>query len=213
MKFRCPCCKMQIVPSDENFDQGAQTSSASVEENDQFISIAIGAMDTNGPSPHEVPADLPEIVVDNTIETESLQDATVSEISVANNGILPASLQLLILSWIQPMENKANTKLFGSAKAVKNEQTRHKEAGWIIHPCSAFRLYWNMFMMLLLVMNMYALPVVITFFTDALPLSWTVFNILSDIFFLTDLLLNFRTGIMVNDMSYRFILEPRKIAM
>jgi hypothetical protein len=38
------------------------------------------------------------------------------------------------------MDNKANTKLFGSAKAVKHEQTRHKEAGWIIHPCSAFRL-------------------------------------------------------------------------
>jgi hypothetical protein len=81
MKFRCPCCKIQIVPSDENFDQGAQTSSASVEENDQFISIAIGAMDTNGPSPYEVAADLPEIVVDNTGETGSLQDATLSEIS------------------------------------------------------------------------------------------------------------------------------------
>ena len=37
------------------------------------------------------------------------------------------------------MDNKANTKLFGSAKAVKHEQSRHKEAGWIIHPCSAFR--------------------------------------------------------------------------
>jgi hypothetical protein len=68
-------------------------------------------------------------------------------------------------------------------------------------------------MMLLLIMNMYALPVVITFFTDELPFSWTVFNILSDVFFLTDLILNFRTGIMVNDMSYRFILEPRKIAI
>ena len=66
-------------------------------------------------------------------------------------------------------------------------------------------------MLLLLIMNMYALPVVITFFTDALPLSWIVFNILSDVFFLTDLVLNFRTGIMVNDMSYRFILQPRKI--
>jgi hypothetical protein len=42
------------------------------------------------------------------------------------------------------MENKANTKLFGSAKAVKNEQTRHKEAGWIIHPCSAFRCVENL---------------------------------------------------------------------
>lgn len=68
-------------------------------------------------------------------------------------------------------------------------------------------------MMLLLIMNMFALPVVITFFNHDLPLSWNVFNILSDVFFLTDLILNFRTGIMVNDMSYRFILEPRKIAI
>jgi hypothetical protein len=68
-------------------------------------------------------------------------------------------------------------------------------------------------MLLLLIMNMYALPVVITFFTDNLPTSWIVFNVLSDVFFLTDLILNFRTGIMVNDMSYRFILEPRRIAV
>ena len=70
-----------------------------------------------------------------------------------------------------------------------------------------------MLIFLLLIINMYALPVVITFYTNAIPLSWTVINIMSDVFFLTDLLLNFRTGIMVNDMSYRFILEPRKIAI
>lgn len=56
-----------------------------------------------------------------------------------DSGSFPASFQMLILSWIQPMDSKANTKLFGSAKAVKHEQTRHKQAGWIIHPCSMFR--------------------------------------------------------------------------
>ena len=68
-------------------------------------------------------------------------------------------------------------------------------------------------MFFLLIINMYALPVVITFYTDTIPLSWSVLNIMSDVLFLTDLLLNFRTGIMVNDMSYKFILEPRKIAV
>ena len=70
-----------------------------------------------------------------------------------------------------------------------------------------------MLMFFLLIINMYALPVVITFYTDTIPLSWSVLNIMSDVLFLTDLLLNFRTGIMVNDMSYKFILEPRKIAV
>lgn len=68
-------------------------------------------------------------------------------------------------------------------------------------------------MMLLLAVNMYALPVAITFFTGTLPLPWIVLNVLSDVFFLTDLIINFRTGIMVTDMSYKFILEPRRIAV
>lgn len=68
-------------------------------------------------------------------------------------------------------------------------------------------------MFILLIMNMYALPVVITFFNEELPIPWISFNILSDVFFLTDLVLNFRTGIMVNDSSYRFVLEPKKIVV
>lgn len=68
-------------------------------------------------------------------------------------------------------------------------------------------------MLTLLIMNMFALPVVITFFTDDMPLSWTVLNIISDVFFLADLVLNFRTGVIVNDVNHKIILEPRKIVI
>ncbi|XP_028411787.1 potassium/sodium hyperpolarization-activated cyclic nucleotide-gated channel 2-like [Dendronephthya gigantea] len=206
MRFRCPCCRRQIMPLEESFEQDPETGTAYPENTGQFISIAVGRGNTD-----ETTAEMQEVIIDDG-ERFSVKDETFSEIS-AHTGILPSALQLLILSWLQPMDNKANTKLFGSAKAVKREQTRHKAAGWIIHPCSAFRLYWNMLMMLLLVVNMYALPVAITFFTDALPLSWIILNILSDVFFMTDLIINFRTGIMVTDMSYKFILEPKKIAV
>lgn len=44
-----------------------------------------------------------------------------------------------VKSWLQPMDNKMNVKVFGSRKAMADERIRFKKAGWIIHPTSAFR--------------------------------------------------------------------------
>lgn len=44
-----------------------------------------------------------------------------------------------VKSWLQPMDNKMNVKVFGSRKAMADEVIRFKKAGWIIHPTSAFR--------------------------------------------------------------------------
>ncbi|XP_029437480.1 potassium/sodium hyperpolarization-activated cyclic nucleotide-gated channel 3 [Rhinatrema bivittatum] len=101
--------------------------------------------------------------------------------------------------------------MFGSHKAVEIEQQRVKSAGfWIIHPYSDFRFYWDLIMLLLMVGNLIILPVGITFFKDENTPPWIVFNVLSDTFFLADLVLNFRTGIVVEDNT-EIILDPHTI--
>ncbi|XP_063802685.1 potassium/sodium hyperpolarization-activated cyclic nucleotide-gated channel 3 [Pseudophryne corroboree] len=114
---------------------------------------------------------------------------------------------------LQPGVNKFSLRMFGSHKAVEIEQQRVKSAGfWIIHPYSDFRFYWDLIMLLLMVGNLIILPVGITFFKDENTPPWIVFNVLSDTFFLADLVLNFRTGIVVEDNT-EIILDPHTIKM
>ncbi|XP_057204123.1 potassium/sodium hyperpolarization-activated cyclic nucleotide-gated channel 3 [Triplophysa rosa] len=112
---------------------------------------------------------------------------------------------------LQPGVNKFSLRMFGSEKAVEREQERVKSAGyWIIHPYSDFRFYWDLTMLLLMVGNLIIIPVGITFFKDEHTPPWIVFNVVSDTFFLMDLVLNFRTGIVKEDNT-EIILEPQQI--
>ncbi|CAB0028130.1 unnamed protein product [Trichogramma brassicae] len=98
-------------------------------------------------------------------------------------------------------------------KALMKERIRQKAAGhWVIHPCSSFRFYWDLCMLLLLVANLIILPVAISFFNDDLSTRWIAFNCLSDTIFLIDLVVNFRTGIMQQDNAEQVILDPKLIA-
>ncbi|XP_026111973.1 potassium/sodium hyperpolarization-activated cyclic nucleotide-gated channel 4-like, partial [Carassius auratus] len=112
---------------------------------------------------------------------------------------------------LQPGVNKFSLRMFGSEKAVEREQERVKSAGfWIIHPYSDFRFYWDLTMLLLMVGNLIVIPVGITFFKDEHTPPWIVFNVVSDTFFLLDLVLNFRTGIVKEDNA-EIILDPQRI--
>ncbi|KAG8594632.1 hypothetical protein GDO81_001273 [Engystomops pustulosus] len=112
---------------------------------------------------------------------------------------------------LQPGVNKFSLRMFGSQKAVEREQERVKSAGaWIIHPYSDFRFYWDFTMLLFMVGNLIIIPVGITFFKDETTTPWIVFNVVSDTFFLMDLVLNFRTGIVIEDNT-EIILDPQKI--
>ncbi|KAK1338558.1 hypothetical protein QTO34_019211 [Cnephaeus nilssonii] len=72
--------------------------------------------------------------------------------------------------------------------------------------------YWDLTMLLLMVGNLIIIPVGITFFKDENTTPWIVFNVVSDTFFLIDLVLNFRTGIVVEDNT-EIILDPQRIKM
>ncbi|XP_040019237.2 potassium/sodium hyperpolarization-activated cyclic nucleotide-gated channel 1 [Gasterosteus aculeatus] len=112
---------------------------------------------------------------------------------------------------LQPGVNKFSLRMLGSERAVEHERERVKSAGfWIIHPYSDFRFYWDLTMLLLMVGNLIIIPVGITFFKDEHTPPWIVFNVVSDTFFLMDLVLNFRTGIVREDNT-EIILDPHKI--
>ncbi|KAL4608066.1 potassium/sodium hyperpolarization-activated cyclic nucleotide-gated channel 2-like [Arapaima gigas] len=120
-------------------------------------------------------------------------------------------MQRQLGSMLQPGVNKFSLRMFGSQKAVEREQERVKSAGsWIIHPYSDFRFYWDFTMLLFMVGNLIIIPVGITFFKDETTTPWIIFNVVSDTFFLTDLVLNFRTGIVIEDNT-EIILDPEKI--
>ncbi|KAG8001395.1 Potassium/sodium hyperpolarization-activated cyclic nucleotide-gated channel 4 [Nibea albiflora] len=75
---------------------------------------------------------------------------------------------------------------------------------------SSSRFYWDLTMLLLMVGNLIIIPVGITFFKDEHTPPWIVFNVVSDTFFLMDLVLNFRTGIVKEDNT-EIILDPQQI--
>uniref|UniRef100_A0A3Q3FPI5 Hyperpolarization activated cyclic nucleotide gated potassium and sodium channel 2 n=1 Tax=Labrus bergylta TaxID=56723 RepID=A0A3Q3FPI5_9LABR len=120
-------------------------------------------------------------------------------------------MQRQFSSMLQPGVNKFSLRMFGSQKAVEKEQERVKSAGnWIIHPYSDFRFYWDFSMLMFMVGNLIIIPVGITFFKDETTTPWIIFNVVSDTFFLMDLVLNFRTGIVFEDNT-EIILDPEKI--
>ena len=69
MKFRCPCCKYQISPSDDNFEQDSRSSSADSDGSDRLISIAVGTEDSS--LQNGVLDDIPEVIVENGRDTAS----------------------------------------------------------------------------------------------------------------------------------------------
>ncbi|THD24629.1 Hyperpolarization activated cyclic nucleotide-gated potassium channel [Fasciola hepatica] len=123
------------------------------------------------------------------------------------------NLKEQFISFFQPSNNRLALKLFGNKVALACERRRQREQGkWVIHPCSNFRLYWNLIMLVLLIANLIMLPVIISFFNDDVSGKWIAFNGISDTVFFLDIIVNFRTGIIRNDFVDDIILNPSEIA-
>ncbi|XP_027029103.1 potassium/sodium hyperpolarization-activated cyclic nucleotide-gated channel 3 [Tachysurus fulvidraco] len=141
------------------------------------------------------------------IKLEGIEQMAPDDERLYHSGFVHRQLGAML----QPGVNKFSLRMFGSEKAVEREQERVKSVGsWIIHPYSDFRFYWDLIMLLLMVGNLIIIPVGITFFKDEHTPAWIVFNVVSDTFFLVDLVLNFRTGI-VKEESTEIILDPQQI--
>ena len=97
MRFRCPCCKIQVVPSKESVEEDAQSRSDGTESNDQFVSTVVEATDSQ--EQFELTTDVPEVVVDTAGDSRSILDTTDS---AASSGSLtpvqmkPTSCNILV---------------------------------------------------------------------------------------------------------------------
>ncbi|XP_066541404.1 potassium/sodium hyperpolarization-activated cyclic nucleotide-gated channel 1-like isoform X3 [Hoplias malabaricus] len=99
---------------------------------------------------------------------------------------------------LMPADNKATLSYFGSAEAVKEEKNRATaQKTWVIHPCSTFRNYWLVIILLITFVNVIIIPLGISFFTADVQYSssWISVSVVIDLVFVTDLILNFRTGL------------------
>ncbi|XP_070550143.1 potassium/sodium hyperpolarization-activated cyclic nucleotide-gated channel 2-like [Ptychodera flava] len=108
--------------------------------------------------------------------------------------------------------SKMGMKMFRSHRALEEEQKRQEATNkFVIHPFSSFRWYWDMFLVLLLIVTLILLPVNIAFFSDGFNLEWVIINCITDTVFMIDILLNFFTGI-VHHQNEEIILSRQTIA-
>lgn len=63
---------------------------------------------------------------------------------------------------------------------------------WLI--LSFCRINWDIFMLILLLINMIVIPLDVAFFASKQDTFWVVFNVFTDLAFVLDIALNFRTG-------------------
>lgn len=66
-------------------------------------------------------------------------------------------------------------------------------------------------MLILLMANMITLPIAISFFNDDLSTHWIIFNGVCDTVFLTDLIINFRTGKNIAIVELKLDLSSRSV--
>uniref|UniRef100_A0A8D2NCR3 Hyperpolarization activated cyclic nucleotide gated potassium and sodium channel 2 n=1 Tax=Zonotrichia albicollis TaxID=44394 RepID=A0A8D2NCR3_ZONAL len=99
-----------------------------------------------------------------------------------------------------------------SSTTVHRNRISPRQAGLRNPGCAPWghQFYWDFTMLLFMVGNLIIIPVGITFFKEETTAPWIVFNVVSDTFFLMDLVLNFRTGIVIEDNT-EIILDPEKI--
>ncbi|XP_033634131.1 potassium/sodium hyperpolarization-activated cyclic nucleotide-gated channel 2-like [Asterias rubens] len=130
-------------------------------------------------------------------------------------GLKNTFIRRQLWTMLQPTDNRLSMKLFGSTNGIKKEMKRLKAAGFlIVHPCSAFKFYWDLLMVMLLICNLVSLPVIIAFFYHTEPSRlWTIFNCGSDSLFILDVIINMRSGYMDPNTSEQVILKPKKIAI
>ena len=126
-----------------------------------------------------------------------------------------ASVRYHIEAFFEVSDNRLAMKLFGSRRALDKEKERQQNVeSWVIHPCSKFRFYWDLIMLLLLLSNMILLPVAIAFFSeDFMEPGWLTFNCISDTFFILDIIINFRTGVIGDEPGSEVVLDPHEIAV
>ena len=74
-----------------------------------------------------------------------------------------------------------------------SETTSNAQPKWLIHPTGWFRVRWDVLMLVLILYNVWVVPYRICFEVEAMQ-GWFLLELIIDIFFLTDIGVNFNTG-------------------
>lgn len=80
-------------------------------------------------------------------------------------------------------------------ESVEEEEEVAKQ--FIIHPLSTFRLIWDLLTLFMLLLNLIMIPFGITYYKGE-EFGYLFFKMLSDLWFLIDILLNLNTGVVVD---------------
>ena len=101
-------------------------------------------------------------------------------------------------------------KLWGKQDEIRNSEWGIDTKGHcVIHPSSTFRRNWNVLAMVLILYTSFYIPIGLAFIRCSGPEDWHFwFNVLMDVFFITDLILNFYTGYFEDEA---LILDLKKI--
>ena len=83
-------------------------------------------------------------------------------------------------------------KIYHSQAQAQEDHDNYNETapGFIIHPYSNFRIFWDLATFALVTMNMIIIPMDMAFYTNRD--DFKIFFLISDIWFLTDIILNLR---------------------
>merc|ERR1712235_48981 len=103
------------------------------------------------------------------------------------------------------------SQMYASEKRAVDEQQIFLEQApkFIIHPYSNFRIFWDIMTFALVTINIIIIPLNISFYSDSGTFN-TLF-LISDIWFLTDILLNLRTGVVLDDVEMEVVFDPVEI--
>lgn len=119
--------------------------------------------------------------------------------------------------------NERLVNKFGSVKAILSENERMEKAGlFVIHPYSNFRFVWDLLTLVMLFTNILCIPVFMAFpvfeFDPHKPVhiqteayGAMIFRLISDAWFVVDIALNFRTGIIEENSHNEIIIDARAI--
>merc|ERR1711892_285681 len=145
------------------------------------------------------------------IENEELNRAhhlNVNHSSPAKRGSITS-----MMSMSMPNANLMNKMQASEAKAQEMHDNFMDEAPkFIIHPYSNFRIFWDLTTFALVTLNLVIIPMNIAFYSQQGNRdTFKSFFLVSDIWFLTDILLNLRTGIVMDDTEMEVIFDPVEI--
>jgi len=106
-------------------------------------------------------------------------------------------------------DNTAND----SAEIKRNVEKiiSEKTHSFVLHPHSSFRFYWDLVSIVILMINIVTIPLELSFYLENTSNQLKTIKFITDIWFILDMMLNFRTGIFTYHIRKVLEMDPTEI--